>query len=95
MRVYQQFIDIKKNFDKLAMNQNEYLFAEKWLFTVGDEEKCKQLSTQISESRLIEIKTVTSMIQSMATAVTRLPPYHRNFYASLQVITMSYGANSV
>jgi hypothetical protein len=97
-RIYSEFMSILNQFNNLKLSQTEYAFVEKWLFTVGDEDKCKHLIDAINTSqpqRLTDIKKVTSQIQSIATSVSRLPPYHRNFYASLIKILSTFDGSGV
>jgi len=84
--LYPMFITLKNDFNNLNLTEEELIFVERWLFSVGNEAQCKTLTLVIAQDRLTEIKKVTSQIQSIATTVSRLPPFHRRFYAAVQKI---------
>ncbi len=84
-RIYIEYISILHQFEALKLQDHEYQFAEKWLVTQGDEDKCKALAETILEKRLIEIKSFLSTIRAMSINLSRLPPYHRYFYSSVKV----------
>lgn len=84
--LYPMFITLKNDFNDLNLTEEELIFVERWLFSVGNEAQCKTLTLVIAQDRLTEIKKVTSQIQSIATTVSRLPPFHRRFYAAVQKI---------
>ncbi|AYV76322.1 MAG: putative membrane protein [Terrestrivirus sp.] len=85
-KLYPMFMTLKSDFNALKLTDEELIFVERWLFSVGNEAQCRTLTVAIAQERLIEIKKVTSQIQSISTTVSRLPPFHRLFYAAVQKI---------
>ena len=85
--IYFRFMGAKDRYEELYITDDEHAFVEKWLFTNGDENKCKTLAGEISSQRLVELKNMTSMIQAMAILATRVPTFHRKFGDSLDRIS--------
>lgn len=77
--VYDTVIDIKGKYKELNPTHREIMYMKKWLLTVGDEIKCANYSSGISEQRLLILKQFTSHVQSLGTNVTKAPTFHRLF----------------
>jgi len=86
-RIYKEFISVLDQLDQLKLNDLELMFAEKWLFTCGNEEKTKSIRELITDSRISQIKVLTSRIQSIAINISSLPPYLRRFDQSIALVT--------